>query len=103
MGSDDSCVYVPTGDVEPIPAKDTTYGTPVKAELHWSQDAEERMRRIPSFVRGVVIKRTEEYAKNHGHTRITLELLDEIRKGLPIDFSKKQPFFMKFGKKKDDA
>jgi radical SAM protein with 4Fe4S-binding SPASM domain len=102
MGSDDSCVYVPTGDVEPIPAKDTTYGTPVKAELHWAPDAEERMRRIPSFVRGVVIKRTEEYAKSHGHTRITLELLDEIRKGLPIDFSKKQPFFMKFGKKSDD-
>jgi hypothetical protein len=50
-----------------------------------------------------VIKRTEEYARNHGHTLITLALLDEIRQGLPIDFSKKRPFFMRPGKGEDDA
>jgi hypothetical protein len=53
------------------------------------------MNRIPSFVRGVVIKRTEDYARQHGHALITLALLDEIRSGLPIDFSKKRPFFMR--------
>jgi len=97
MGSDDSCVYIPDGTVEPIQSKDTTYGAPVKAELSWSPDATARMQRIPSFVRGVVIKRTEEYAKQNGHAEITLALLDEIRKGLPIDFSKKRPFFMRSG------
>jgi hypothetical protein len=55
------------------------------------------MQRIPSFVRGVVIQRTEDYARKQGHAVITLELLDEIRKGMPVDFSKKRPFFMRGG------
>jgi radical SAM protein with 4Fe4S-binding SPASM domain len=95
MGPDDSCVYTPDGSVPVIGSKDTTYGAPVKAELQWDEGARSRMQRIPSFVRGVVIKRTEDYARRNGHSIITLELLDEIRKGMPIDFSKKRPFFMR--------
>ena len=98
LGPDDSCAYEPDGSIDIIPAKnDVTYGTPVKAELTWDEAAEERMRRIPSFVRGVVIKRTEDYARREGHDRITLALLDDIRSNMPIDFSKKRPFFMRSG------
>jgi len=97
MGSDDSCVYEPDGTIPVIESKDTTYGTPVKPGLRWDDGAEARMKRIPSFVRGVVIQRTEDYARKHGHAVITLELLDEIRKGMPVDFSKKRPFFMRGG------
>jgi len=97
MGPDNSCVYEPDGQKPVIQAKDTTYGKPVAAELAWSEDAKARMQRIPSFVRGVVIKRTEDYARRNGHSEITLALLDEIRSGMPIDFSKKRPFFMRGG------
>lgn len=97
MGPDDSCVHQPDGTAAVIQSKDTTYGAPVRPDLQWHPDAQARMQRIPSFVRGVVIKRTEDYARREGHDLITLELLDEIRKGMPIDFSKKRPFFMRFG------
>ena len=95
MGPDDSCVHEPDGSAPVVGSKDTTYGAPVAAELQWDSEAEARMKRIPSFVRGVVIKRTEDYARRNGHSLITLDLLDEIRKGMPIDFSKKRPFFMR--------
>lgn len=97
MGSDDSCSYEPDGSVPVIVSKDTTYGTLVEPGLRWDPEAEARMQRIPSFVRGVVIQRTEDYARKQGHAVITLELLDEIRKGMPVDFSKKRPFFMRGG------
>jgi len=97
MGPDDSCVHQPEGSVPVIQSKDTTYGAPVRPDLQWDPEAQARMQRIPSFVRGVVIKRTEDYARREGHQLITLALLDEIRKGMPIDFSKKRPFFMRFG------
>jgi radical SAM protein with 4Fe4S-binding SPASM domain len=96
LGPDDSCAYEPDGTTEVVqPGKDATYGNTATATLSWSADAQERIRRIPSFVRGVVINRTEDYARKHGHIEITADLLDEIRKGLPIDFSKRRPFFMR--------
>jgi radical SAM protein with 4Fe4S-binding SPASM domain len=97
MGPDDSCAYEPTGDVPVITGKKSVlYGTPVTPELVWAEDAQARVQKIPSFVRGVVIKRTEDWARREGHTEITAQLLDEIRQSLPIDFSKKRPFFARF-------
>jgi len=101
MGPDESCHYEPSGDIELVTsARQTTYGMDAKAMLEWMPDAEARMARIPSFVRGVVMKRVEEYARKKGHTLITVELLDSVRSNMPIDFSKKRPFFMR--SKKDD-
>ena len=97
MGPDNSCSYEPEGTIPVIQSKDTTYGAPVRADLQWDPEAQARMNKIPSFVRGVVIKRTEDYARRNGHAVVTLALLDEIRQGMPIDFSKKRPFFMRFG------
>jgi hypothetical protein len=50
--------------------------------------------RIPSFVRGVVMQRVEDYARRQGRQEVTPELLSEIRGAMPIDFSKKRPFFV---------
>ena len=101
MAEDDSCFYEPTGEVALIrPQAAITYGTMAAPTLVWSAEADQRMRRIPSFVRSVVVKRVEDYAKRNGHSEITPELLDSIRQDMPIDFSKKLPFFMR--RKKDD-
>ena len=51
------------------------------------------MRRIPSFVRGVVMERLEAYARRQGKTQVTLELMREVRQNMPVDFSKRSPFF----------
>ncbi|MDP6947363.1 MAG: hypothetical protein QF464_24660, partial [Myxococcota bacterium] len=96
MGPDTSCAYEPTGDAPAVGgAVDATYGAAAAPTLQWAEDAQARIQRIPSFVRSVVVKRTEDYALRHGHTVITAALLDEIRSGMPIDFSKKRPFFMR--------
>jgi len=99
MGSDDSCAYEPSGNAPIIrPAASVTYGAPVEQSLAWSPGARERMQRIPSFVRAVVTKRVEDYAKRNGATEITEALLDEVRQDMPVDFSKKLPFFSRFKK-----
>ncbi len=51
-----------------------------------------------SFVRNVVMQRVEDFARREGHSRITPEILDNVRKGMPVDFSKKLPFFLRKGK-----
>ncbi len=102
LGPDDSCAHEPVGAAPVVQGgPDKTYGAPAAPSLHWTEDALSRIQRIPSFVRGVVVKRTEEYAVRNGHTEITAALLDKIREDLPIDFSKKRPFFMRFGKDED--
>jgi hypothetical protein len=55
------------------------------------------MERIPSFVRGVVMQRVEEWARSKGRGEITPEMLAEVRSAMPIDFSKKRPFFVTDG------
>ncbi|HIA01323.1 MAG TPA: radical SAM protein [Myxococcales bacterium] len=99
MASDMSCNYEPTGEVELVKSRSVTYGMTAEALLAWTPEAESRMARIPSFVRGVVMKRVEDYARRNGHSEINIELLDQVRSNMPIDFSKKRPFFMR---KKDD-
>lgn len=95
LAEDASCAYEPDG-VTPVieRARPVTYGTPVNAELTWAPDARARMERIPSFVRGVVMHRVEEYARRHGRHEVTAELLKEVRRRLPVDFSKRKPFFL---------
>jgi hypothetical protein len=45
-------------------------------------------------VRGVVVRRLEDYARAQGRDEVTAELLREVRERMPIDFSKRRPFFL---------
>jgi radical SAM protein with 4Fe4S-binding SPASM domain len=93
LASDPSCVYEPAGGavIEPM---SVSYGAEFAPALTWSADASARLERIPSFVRGVVAKRVEDWARERGLHEITPELLGEIRNAMPIDFSKRKPFFV---------
>jgi AdoMet-dependent heme synthase len=93
LAADDSCAYDPDGTRELITPRSTTYGTPAAPTLEWSADARARMARVPGFVRGVVMARVEAYATARGHVRITVDLLDEVRRSMPVDFSRRMPFF----------
>jgi radical SAM protein with 4Fe4S-binding SPASM domain len=95
LGSDDSCAYEPTGDVEPILPRVASYGTRASPELQWSPEAEARLARVPSFVRGVVAKRLEEFARRSGESVVTPELMERVREEMPVDFSKRMPFFLR--------
>ncbi len=95
LAADPSCAYEPTGE-EPVieRVRQVTYGAAFKPELVWSEAARARMARVPSFVRGVVMQRVEEYARGRGVSEVTPEMLSEIRSAMPIDFSKRKPFFI---------
>lgn len=96
LAADPSCVYEPSGHAEAIPpARSVTYGMEVATELRWSSAARARMERIPSFVRGVVMKRVEAYARQQGASEVTMDLLQEVRGRMPVDFSKRKPFFLR--------
>ncbi len=71
-----------------------SYGSDFTPALTWTAAARTRLERIPSFVRGVVAKRVEDWARERGLNEITPELLTEIRTAMPVDFSKKRPFFV---------
>jgi radical SAM protein with 4Fe4S-binding SPASM domain len=95
LGADDSCAYQPTGERAPLPAASAiSYGSPVADSLPWDDEARARMQRVPSFVRAVVMARVETYARERGHARVTADLISEVRTGMPIDFAKRQPFFL---------
>ena len=96
LSEDPSCTYQPDGS-EPLVERprDVTYGDVVERTLEWAPEALERVNKIPSFVRGVVTQRIESYARKKGLDRITLEMLTDVRRQMPIDFSKRSPFFLR--------
>ena len=97
LAADPSCAYEPApgGSAAVIEAvREVTYGADFRPALSWSPAARERVARIPSFVRGVVMQRVEDWARRQGRSEITPELLAEVRGAMPIDFSKKRPFFV---------
>jgi radical SAM protein with 4Fe4S-binding SPASM domain len=96
LAADPSCTYEPRPGAAVITrVRDLTYGQEFTPALIWSAAAHERVRRIPSFVRGVVMQRVEEYARRRGRREVTPELLSEVRSAMPIDFSKRKPFFVR--------
>jgi len=95
LGPDESCVYEPAGDRPVVrPRRSLTYGQAADAELPWTPEARERIARVPSFVRGVVTRRVEDFARERGYLVIDEEVMAEVRRSLPVDFSKKLPFFL---------
>ncbi len=94
LAEDPSCAYQPPDGAELISRlRPVTYGVTVEPELRWTPEAEARIRRIPSFVRGVVVQRLEAYARRQGMTEVTLDLMREVRRNMPVDFSRRLPFF----------
>jgi radical SAM protein with 4Fe4S-binding SPASM domain len=61
------------------------YGHTVTAvgEIAWDDDARERMKKIPAFVRGMVVKAVESYCAKHGIKKVTVGQLEEIRGRMP--------------------
>ncbi|MDP3912049.1 MAG: radical SAM protein [Gemmatimonadales bacterium] len=96
LAADPSCAYEPAAGAQVIErVREVTYGQDFTPAMVWSETARARLERIPSFVRGVVMKRVEDWARERGLAEVTPELLSDIRGAMPIDFSKRKPFFVK--------
>jgi hypothetical protein len=48
-------------------------------EITWTQEAEERIQGVPFFMRGVVRRATEGYARSQGYQKITADVVTEVR------------------------
>ena len=70
--------------------KDTAFGEnkapePSSTGVTWSSDAQERLAKVPNFVRGMVKRIYAEYARDHGITEITPALMDTARTELGLE------------------
>ena len=70
--------------------KDAAFGEnkppePSSLGVTWSSDAQERLAKVPNFVRGMVKKIYADYAQDHGITEITPELMDSARTELGLE------------------
>jgi radical SAM protein with 4Fe4S-binding SPASM domain len=81
LAEDPACAYQPGvhgGQIIALP-ETLTFGLPVDYELAWDDEARERLRAIPSFARGMVVKAVEAYARRRGDTVVTTDLLADVR------------------------
>lgn len=59
------------------------YGRESAATIEWDDPAAERMKKIPAFVRGMVVKAVEDSCRRNGLDRVTIEELERIRARMP--------------------
>ncbi|MGR3220601.1 MAG: universal stress protein [Candidatus Anammoxibacter sp.] len=48
-------------------------------EVSWDDDAKTRIGKIPYFIRGMIIKQIERHAKEKGYSKITSEIVDQVK------------------------
>ena len=59
------------------------YGSETPATIAWDETANERMKKIPAFVRGMVVRAVEDSCRKNGISRVTTEELERIRARMP--------------------
>ena len=59
------------------------YGAEAPKTIAWDDAAAERMKKIPAFVRGMVIGAVEESCRKNGLDRVTIDELERIRARMP--------------------
>ena len=53
------------------------------ATIEWDDDAAARMKRIPAFVRGMVVRAVEDSCRRNSISRVTVDELERIRARMP--------------------
>lgn len=59
------------------------------ADIKWSEDAQKRLERVPPFAKNMAKKAISEYAREHGHTEVTKDVMDEAAQVLLPSFKMK--------------
>jgi radical SAM protein with 4Fe4S-binding SPASM domain len=59
------------------------YGTDSATTIAWDDAAQARMKNVPAFVRGMVVRAVEESCRKRGLERVTVEELESIRARMP--------------------
>ena len=64
-------------------ARGIEYGPESPPTIVWDDAAAARMKKIPAFVRGMVVRAVEETCRKSGLDRVTVEELERIRARMP--------------------
>jgi hypothetical protein len=59
------------------------YGAEPPATIAWDDAATARMKKIPAFVRGMVVRAVEDSCRKNGIRQVTAEELERIRARMP--------------------
>jgi hypothetical protein len=76
MEEDSWCLYEP-GNCKEIEEKSAIIESSTR--LLWADGAEERLKKVPFFVRGIVRNAVEMYAEKRGYQEITSSFIDEVK------------------------
>ncbi len=82
LEEDPWCDYVPRGGPvikPPTFEKDSNKAANEATKPVWTEEAEERLKKVPSFVRFMVRSAVEQYAIAYKHAEITPGLMDEVK------------------------
>ncbi len=83
MGEDSLCTYSPSGKEK------VGLNIELQSELEWDESAKNRVRNIPVFMKGMIVKMIEAKAKERGIKIITSELIGELKGSLGVHGNKK--------------
>jgi radical SAM protein with 4Fe4S-binding SPASM domain len=64
-------------------ARTIEYGPESPTTIAWDEAADARMKKIPAFVRGMVMRAVEDSCRRNGLDRVTVEELERIRARMP--------------------
>jgi hypothetical protein len=70
----DGAAGAPAEDEEEVPIDRLPF------VLEWEHAAKQALEEVPSPFRVAAVSGTEEYARNHGYTKVTREVMEEFRK-----------------------
>jgi radical SAM protein with 4Fe4S-binding SPASM domain len=68
---------------EAVAARSIQYGPESPTTVEWDDAAAARMKKIPAFVRGMVVRAVEDSCRRNGVSRVTAEELERIRARMP--------------------
>jgi len=74
MEEDSLCGYMPSGKGR------VTFEIKRESDIEWEERAKERIRNIPAFMQGMIVRMIESRAKERGLGMITSEFIDELKK-----------------------
>jgi radical SAM protein with 4Fe4S-binding SPASM domain len=76
-------VQGPAASSEAPGSRTIQYGLESPKTIPWDDAASERMKRVPAFVRGMVVRAVEDACRRNGVSRVTTEELEKIRARMP--------------------
>lgn len=100
LAQDPACAWedAATAKTEAAAVPEATFALPAECTMPWTEEAVGRLDRVPSFLRGLVIRRVEERAHEDRQQEVTAKLMKAVRAsmqkggpGVPLERSRPKP------------